>query len=382
MNEQPEANRARMEIFDKILIQKYSERNTSPKMPIERKYVYAFLDSMLNSSTLGEKWKLLMDEMQNGDAYVFFNSFWRDAKIVNKEPNRSVVAYSMLKKDMRLFELMSAAMFTGSVEEYRGSDLFRDVVKYTDEAPMKYTDAGSYTDVHEGTVQIGFKNLFCDDPFMWKYVPDYPGQNPQTIPVGYEWQTLEEILKATTEFEVMATMCKPARVVFLLFMERWCFLSGNRNEMVSCGMEIVYQSPFGPIAGGANTGMDVLDGMSDLEVMKCYDECSMKVVIGGISSEKEITWERTSKREAGFLTLSYEFKTQEVEGVTWGRIKIQPNVSDRMYVREIKYKEGEEHCQKMVPLMLSMGDGSGNVLAFNLTDDIAGMFYVREKAGE
>lgn len=366
------------EIFDKVLIQKYAERNTSPKMPIEKKYVHAFLDSMLNSSSLKERWKLLMDEMQNGDSYMFFNSFWRDAKIVNKEPNRSVVAYSMLKKDMRLFELMSAAIFTGSVEEYHGSDLFREVVKATDEIPLKYTDSGSYTDMNEGIIQIGFKNLFCDDPFMWRYTPDYPGQSPRTIPVGYEWQTLEELEKATSEFEVMATMCKPARVIFLLFMERWCFLSGNRAEEVSCGMEVVHQSPFGPSVSGENTGMDVLDGMSDIEVIRCYEECSM--VVNGNS--KDITWEKTTKREPGFLTISYEFKTQEVEGITWGRIKIQPNVSDRMYVRETRYKEGEDHCQKMVPIMLSMGDGSDNVLAFDLTNEIAGMFYVREKADE
>ena len=94
----------------------------------------------------------------------------------------------------------------------------------------------------------------------------------------------------------------------------------------------------------------------------------------------EQEWEKSMKREPGFLTLSYEFKTQEVQGVTWGKIKIQPNISDRMYVRETRYKEAEDHTEKMVPVFLSMGNGTDSVLAYDVANGVGGMFYVREKA--
>ena len=363
-------------VFDKNSIALYAKKNTSPKFPLEEKYVNAFLDSLLNSSAVREKYKVLMDEMWNGNSYLFYNSFWKDAKIVNKEPNRSVVAYAMLKKDFRLFELMSASMFTGSVEEYHGSDLFNDVVRETDELPTKYTDSGSYTDMEEGIIQIGFKNVFCDDP-----LPDGTGS---------EFQTLEELNKAIPEFEIMATMCKPARVIFLLFFERYCFISGNRLKVDTCGInrDEFFSSPFGPDSGGApNTGMDVLDSMDDMELEKCYQICSM---YDEDNNTLNLDYEREVIKGDGFVTFRYTFKAQQVnvgdKYVTWGRIKMLPSTSSKIYVREKRYKEDEDHSEKMVPVMLYIRDTSDPdmpadaVLAFSLADNVAAMFYTREKA--
>ena len=55
-----------MNIVDKTDILNYAQRNTSPKMPIEQKYVYAFLDALLNSKSVQELYQILSDEMQNG----------------------------------------------------------------------------------------------------------------------------------------------------------------------------------------------------------------------------------------------------------------------------------------------------------------------------
>lgn len=357
-------------IFDGNEIQLYAKKNTSPKFPIEEKYVNAFLQSLLNSSFVKEKYKILRDEMWNGNSYIFYNSFWRDANIVNKEPNRSIVAYAMLKKDFRLFELMSASLFTGTVEEYHGSDLYKDLVKTTDERPVKYTDSGAYTDMQEGFIQIGFKNIFCDDP-----LPDGTGS---------EFQTLEELTEASKDFEVMATMCKPARVIFLLFYQRYCFISGNKETVNTCGinMDEEFYSPFG--GGSENTGVDVLNAMSEEELLKCYLECSMKVGDGQriLETEREVI----KTKDPDVITFRYTFKTQEVDGITWGKITILPSVATLTYVRERKWKEGENHSQKMVPVALYIRDTSDPdmpadaVLAFSVSEDIAGMFYEREKA--
>lgn len=362
-------------IFDGNEIQIYAKKNTSPKFPIEEKYVNAFLQSLLNSSFVKEKYKILRDEMWNGNSFLFYNSFWRDANVVNKEPNRSIVAYAMLKKDFRLFELMSASLFTGTVEEYHGADLYKDLVKTTDERPLKYTDSGAYTDMQEGLVQIGFKNIFCDDP-----LPDGTGS---------EFQTLEELVEATKDFEVMATMCKPARVIFLLFYQRYCFISGNRETVNTCGINTdeEFYSPFG--GGSENTGVEVLNNMSEEELLRCYLECSMKA--GDKQLILETEREVIKTKDPDVITFRYTFKTQQVkigdEYITWGKITILPSVATMTYVREWKWKEGENHSQKMVPVMLRIRDPDPEhpelwdaVLAFSVSDDIAGMFYEREKA--
>lgn len=360
-------------VFDKNDIELYAKRNTSPKFPIEEKYVNAFLDSLLNSTTVREKYKILRDEMWNGNSYLFYNSFWPDAKIVNKEPNRSVVAYSMLKKDFRLFELMSECMFTGSVEEYHGDQLFKDVAKNTDEIPTKYTDSGIYTDMTEGHVQIGFKNVFCDDP-----LPDGTGS---------EFQTLEELNAAMPEFDIMATMCKPARVLFLLFYVRYCYVGGDRETSDTCGVDRssgkLFLSPFGP-AGGSS--LDILDSMTDSELLNCYQECEM---IDSLSGEPDsgFSWEREAIWGDGFVTFRYYFKKEDSGGDPWGEITLEPSQNTTFYARETRYLEGQDHCQKMIPVMLAINDGDkSKVLAFSIVggiaDGTAGMFFKREKANE
>ena len=365
-------------VFDESLINLYAEKNTSPKFPLEKKYVNAFLQSLLNSSAVREKYKILRDEMWNGDSFFFYNSFWRDAKVVNKEPNRSIVAYAMLKKDFRLFELMSASLFTGTVEEYHGRDLYSDLTKYTDERPLRYTDSGAYTDMEEGIIQIGFKNVFCDDP-----LPDGTGS---------EFQTLEELEAAASDFEVMVTMCKPARVIVLLFYERYCFIGGNKETLNTCGINRSedFSSPFG--GGAGNTGVDVLNSMSDDEIYKCYMECSMTVKdkFGNKSSKLvEMSREVIKTENPKVITFRYTFKTEEVEKDgeirNWGEITLFPSVATTIYVRETRWKEGEKHCEKMEPVMLSLGPyAPDSVLAFSIQDGtptgIAGMFYQREKA--
>ena len=43
-----------MEILNRTDIMAYAQRNTSPKMDIERKYVYAFIDALMNSTSIKE----------------------------------------------------------------------------------------------------------------------------------------------------------------------------------------------------------------------------------------------------------------------------------------------------------------------------------------
>ena len=411
-----------MELVDKVDIQKYAKRNTSPNMPIESKYVQAFIDALMNSSSLQELYEILQSEMQNGDAYVIYSSYNVNARNVNKEPYRSIVAYAMLKKDLRLFELISASMFTGSVQEYHGSDLYNEFTKETDETPLRYTDQGTYTDMNEGLIQIGFKNYYCNDP-----LPDGTGS---------EYQTVEELNKAITDFDYIITLTKPARVEVLLFFIPYCFLSGDENIIQSVGIyrpeepnPNLFSCPFGdPLS------MNIIDNMSNAELAESYSQVSMYDYDRQLALD--ITSEKTVKIEPNAMIFDYELRTQcsspyediytlivplgdenprrlgwyeydsedgyfltkdseVVEGkdyyeksqknVIWGTINILSAVGNKTYAESKSYKEGEEYFEKYIPIMLKIGDPSipgDPCIALEIengTPTIGALFYERER---
>ena len=313
-----------MEIISKSEIQQYAKRNTSPKMPIEEKYVYSFIDALMNSANLQELYDILKDEMQNGDSFIIFNSFNRNARNINKEPYRSIIAYSMLKKDMRLFQLISSSMFTGKVYEYHGSDLYTDVTKTTDETPLKYTDSGIFTDMSEGLIQIGFQNYFIEEP--------------AEDGAGSEYQTLDEMFVAMNDFDYIITLTKPARVEILIFYVPYCYLSGNDVDIYSTGIDRDYENfscPFGdPIS------MEILDGFTDNEIIELYREVRMKDMVSKV--ERSVESERSVIVGDGFITFSYDLKCQssivDNKELIWSEIDILSNTADKTYVQEKIYE--------------------------------------------
>ena len=360
-----------MELVNKTDIMSYAQRNTSPRMPIEKQYVYAFIDALMNSSSLQEVFETLKNEMQNGDTFIIYNSFNVNARNVNKEPYRSIIAYSMLKKDMRLFELISASMFTGKVIEYHGSDLYNDVVKETDESPTKYTDSGIYTDMSEGLIQIGFQNFYCDEP------AEDGG--------GSEYQTLAELDKSITDFDYIITLTKPARVGILNFYVPYCYLSGNDTELYYAGIDPNYEYFSAPF--GDKESMEILDGLTDNELIELYKDVSMyntKLDTGmNIVTEREVT------KGDGFIMFSYDIRCQSTtnestgEEYIWGRITINSNTANKTYIQEKTYIPDTEHYQKYIPIMLRIKDNDpyGPCLALvieNGTATVGAMFYTRE----
>lgn len=363
-----------MEIVNRTDIQLYAQRNTSPKMPIEKKYVYAFIDSLMNSTSLQELYENLKDEMQNGDAFIIFNSFSNKARNLNKEPYRSIIAYSMLKKDIRLFELISASMFTGKVFEYHGSDLYTDVAKHTDESPWKYTDAGLYTDMSEGLIQIGFQNYYCDKPAQ--------------DGAGSEYQTLEELNASLLDFDYIITLTKPARVMILLFYVPYCYLSGTSTELYSTGIDTssgTFSAPFGdPIS------MEILNGYTDNEIIELYREVRMYDT--ELQTDRAIEFEREVQRLDDAILISFDMKCQssvdETEEGTkeyiWSDISVLSNTSDnKTYVVENVYNANNIHFEKYIPIMLRLENRpDAPCLAYQVVHEdcrIGAMFYTRER---
>lgn len=366
-----------MELVSKKDITNYSQRNTSPKMPIEQQYVYAFIDALMNSTSLQEVYETLADEMQNGDAFIIFNSFYYTTINLNKEPYRSIIAYSMLKKDIRLFELISASMFTGKVLEYHGSDLYTNVAKTTDETPLKYTDMGLYTDMSEGLIQIGFQNYFCNEP--------------ASDGGGSEYQTLDEIYKSITDFDYIITLTKPARVEVLMFYVPYCYLSGTDTEIYSAGVDtsfVDFQVPFGD-----EKSMEIINDLNDNELMELYKEVSMWDTVLG--AERTIETERQVVKGDGFIMFSYDIRTQSIKAkdpsdpdsdeqeFIWSKITIRSNTADKTYIQEKTYNVNNDHYEKYIPIMLRLKDGpNAPCLAFQVEHDVAtigAMFYTRDK---
>ena len=362
-------------LVNKNDIQTYAKRNTSPKMGIEELYLQAFIDSILNSTELKEKFKVLSDEMQNGDSFVIFGSYDVTARNLNKEPYRSILAYSMLKKDIRLFELISASLFTGSVEEYHGSDLYNDIVKNTDEVPIKYTDSGIYTDMGEGNIIIGFKNIFTTE-----YLEDG---------TGTEYQLLEELQKSLEDFDYLITLTKPARVIIILFNEPYCFVGGTRDEVKTINVDFDFEQASCPI--GDRDSMDILDNMTDLEVMDLYRIITYYEYDSqtGAKIQKEIHTKRYVIREEGYIQFTYEFRINShyVEGkFIWDIISIQSALSLKAYIRSLAYDTEDEgqYFEKYIPILLRINDDDpdGPCLALRIENNVpvsGAMFYIREK---
>lgn len=365
-----------MELVDKVDIQKYAKRNTSPNMPIEAKYVQAFIDALMNSTSLQELYDILKSEMQNGDSYVIYNSYSINARNINKEPYRSIVAYAMLKKDFRLFQLISASMFTGSVKEYHGSDLYSEFIKNTDETPLHYTDEGTYTDMNEGLIQIGFKNYYCDDP-----LPDGTGS---------EYQTTEELDKALTDFDYIITLTKPARVEVLLFFVPYCFLSGDDKTILSCGIKrsddpALFSCPFGD-----ELSMNIIDNMSDKELIASYSQVSMYDYEHDIN--RDVSSDRSVTIEPDCITFDYDIRCQasssstEIDAkkdIIWSSIKITSNVGNKTFAESKSYKDGEEYFEKYIPIMLRINDDPNSpclpLEIVNGTPTIGALLYERER---
>lgn len=363
-----------MELVDLTQIEKYAQRNTSPKMEIEAKYVKAFLDALLNSTSVQDVYSVLKDEMHNGDSYVIYNSYALNARNLNREPFRSIIAYAMLKKDFRLFELISASIFTGSVVEYHGTDLYSETTLNTDEVPLKYTDSGVYTDMTPGLIQIGFKNYYCDNP-----LPDGTGS---------EYQTIEELRSAIVDFDNIITLTKPARVGILLFYVPWCFISGDKEHVETCGIDETdnFEAPFGdPVS------MEILSTIAPSEYPTLYSDVTMYEIDEETEAQlpRSIESERTITETNEFIIFDYNFRCQSSiisadKEYIWGIIKITSGSKDKIYSRAIRYKPDEEYFERYDPIMLRINDNDpdGPCLALEIENDvptIGAMFYVRDK---
>lgn len=121
------------ELVSLVDIQNYAVRNTAERMPIERKFLNAFISSLLNSTAVKTSYEVLKNSMWNEELPMMFLSYWDSTGTLNKEPYRSIIAYSMIKKDQKLIEMISNALFTGTTRIVYDENFAEDFVEFTDQ---------------------------------------------------------------------------------------------------------------------------------------------------------------------------------------------------------------------------------------------------------
>ena len=363
-----------MELVSKTDIQQFAKRNTSPKVPIEGKIVEAYTDSLLNSSEFQEVQKNILNKIQFKDQFLIVNSYWPNATNINSEPYLSILAYAMLKKDKKLFELISQYIFTGTVDEYYGEGLFSSIVEYTDEQPNHYTDEGVYTDMVGGRIIIGFKNVYSTD-----VLEDGTGK---------QYQSESEYEKALNVFSDFITMVKPARINILLFHTPYCFLGGDETTLNKINIKDnqYFQSPF-----QNPTAINILRRMGLNLLLRTYNTVR---IVRKNGREVNVEVNKKIKLEDDFVSFIYDIRTQEEltsEGNEIWEAFIEilaGNTSEEIYINEEEYREDREYFEGYIPLLLSLDDGSGAVLPFEIPADpselpeVAALVYRRFYKGE
>ena len=315
------------ELVPLVNIQDYAVRNTSAKMPIERKYVIAFLSSLFNSTGVKSVYEFLRQNMWNEDTPLIFLSYWPSIGELNEEPYRSIIAYAMLKKDDKLFEIISAAFFTGRFGIVYDQDFSGELLEYTDQndpdayydpdnvSLMHYTDTDGHTDMVGGIPYLVFYDIYCDD-----IIEDDPA-------LSSRYQTLRELKLSEEKFQLMMTICKPARAEVLMVYEPWCYITGDATTITTAGIapnspETPFSSPF-----GNSTYYNNIMNMSDEELKTYYKTFTLIDMSSGMqkaSDEVAIVNQEgnLSERGDGYLLISFELMTKQTEFI-WGNIIIR-----------------------------------------------------------
>ncbi|MBP5422712.1 MAG: hypothetical protein J6Y78_09760 [Paludibacteraceae bacterium] len=146
------------EVVEKSLIEFYSTRNTSPKMPIESKLVNAFVNSIFNDSLVDVYNKLKNYMSGDGKEFGFLKSYSSDIMYVPRK-YWYIVAYAITRKDKTLFELISRAFYDNEnvTVDYGDPD-----GTYTDEELL--TDTGEHTDIVLGLITVMFESFAYNNP--------------------------------------------------------------------------------------------------------------------------------------------------------------------------------------------------------------------------
>ena len=310
-------------MVDKEKIKNYAIKNTSVKNPLERKIVESFVDSILNSDYIDEMYHKLLSTMQNGNSFILFNSFAKNAININSEPFRSIIAYSMLKKDITLFELLSFYLFTGKIQIYYGMNLYENITEHTDETPLKYTDSKLFTDTKPGIIHIGFKNIYrLDDNAL-------------------EYQTIDEMLYNEKLLFELLTLCKPARIGIYIFHVPFMSISGNGSANITSGIEKVLSSPF-----DKNIEFNFLHKADDATLESLYKNV--------IVDDKSIIVNRTTTSNDKYFAYNYEIRYEKNNKVSLITIKGLQNKT--IYVKELEYHNDVEYFQYYEPILLAIDD--------------------------
>lgn len=229
-------------------IEEYARRNTSPKMPIEKKYVHAYLESLLFSTDVQKSFGELASKTQFNDEFFLYNSYHEFCKALDINKYGHIISYAMLKKDQTLFDMIGEMFFGNKPIQYFDNELndithfHRDYTtdyEYAHAEPNPEHDGQTFertdmykhhTDYVMGIIHEGFHAYYCDD-------------NNESL-TGMDIPTSSGVGENLEDFRKLITVVKPARIEVVLLFEPICAFGTVDGEFIHCGVKEEFVSPF------------------------------------------------------------------------------------------------------------------------------------------
>ena len=209
-------------MIDNSTIQEYAKKNTTAKIPLESKMVEAYVSALMNSNKLDDCYEELRQVVWNELRFFLFGSLWKYCNELNFEPYRSIIQYSLTRKDLNLFEMILERVFKGKgyLQQYLGTNLAGAYFDTTDDMNYK-PDQSSKRDAYPTDLDT------TTDPIRGIVLEAYWLEYSSNTT---EYVTSDELDDTLRKFYKLLTVVKPARVNIFMFLEPYCQIKAKWND--------------------------------------------------------------------------------------------------------------------------------------------------------
>lgn len=193
-------------------ISEYAKRNTVPNQPIQKKIVQAYLESLLNSTNIQSIRRSINPSMiptlGQENKLAFLNALSRDISLFQKPELLRIISYSLGRKDLNLFEMISDTYFTGYVVEGSSSHVYGGYYPFTDMSLDEYTDTNTLSDMDTSTPIVNFYNKYYDSEEEYNLFLEKVGCYLDNSSI----QSYDELTQGISDASKLLTITKPTRV--------------------------------------------------------------------------------------------------------------------------------------------------------------------------
>lgn len=273
-------NMAMSNFVDSNDIIEYSKRNTSDKMPIESKFVNAFVRGIFSDdfnevvSKLKSKFSY---DPENVNEFILITSLYPQLSgVSNLDKYVPLIAYSMKRKDRFVMEKLCELFFgtTDGFEQYSSYEKYKSS-HTTDENPVKNTDDNYVTDYENGQIYFSYPSIYYYNNYYLTACTQSDKCTLDDIISFLKSNSIfletdaKKLISMNNDFYTLVTVIKPARVG-IIYEKSSSFTLATEYYFANVNNEIcIKKDPIDKINGYANTFMGSVyfsdvDGYSNL----------------------------------------------------------------------------------------------------------------------